>query len=80
LFSRSNAAVAATVPPSKPLLAVLCAHERDAATAPTGVTEPGVYDVVPLSVATGNIKVYFTAVSTSHRLWELRSLANGRLL
>jgi hypothetical protein len=43
-------------------------------------TEPGVYDVVPLSVATGNIKVYFTAVSTSHRLWELRSLANGRLL
>jgi hypothetical protein len=28
---------------------------------PTGVTEPGMLDVVPLSVATGNVRVYFTA-------------------
>ena len=35
---------------------------------PTGVTEPDVLDVVPLSVATGNVRVYFTALSYSHRL------------
>jgi hypothetical protein len=29
---------------------------------PTGVTEPGVLDVVPLGVATGNVRVYFTAL------------------
>lgn len=31
---------------------------------PTGVTEPGVLDVVPLSVATGYVRVYFQAVET----------------
>jgi hypothetical protein len=30
--------------------------------------EPGVLDVVPLSAATGNVRVYFTALSYSHRL------------
>jgi hypothetical protein len=57
-----------TPPPSKPLLAVLCARRARCRDCPTGVTEPGVLDVVPLSVATGNVRVYFTALSFSRRV------------
>ena len=48
-----------TPPPSKPLLAVPCALRARCRDRPTGVTEPGVLDVVPLCVATGNVRVYF---------------------
>jgi hypothetical protein len=55
-----TAAVQTAAPPrSKPLLAVLCARRARCRDRPTGVTEPGVLDVVPLSVATGNVRVYF---------------------
>ena len=57
-----------TTPLFKPLLAVLCARRAQCRDGPTGVTEPGVIDVLPLSVATGNVRVYFTALSYSHRL------------
>jgi hypothetical protein len=50
------------------LLAVQCAGRARCRDRPTGVTEPGVLDVVPLSVATGNVMVYFTALSYSHRV------------
>ena len=49
------------------VLVVLCARRARAAT-PTDVTEPGVLDVVPLGVATGNVRAYFTALSYSHRV------------
>jgi hypothetical protein len=41
------------MPPSKPLLAVLCVRRARCRDRPTGLTELGVLDVVPLSVATG---------------------------
>ena len=50
------------------LLAVQCARRARCRDRPTGVTEPGVLDAVPLSVATGNVRVYFTALSYSHRV------------
>jgi hypothetical protein len=58
-----------TTPPlSKPLLAVLWARRARCRDRPTGVTEPNVPDVVPLGVATGNVRVYFIALSYSHRV------------
>jgi len=45
-----------------------CASRGRCRDRPTAAAEPGVLDVVPLSVATGNVRVYITALSYSRRL------------
>jgi hypothetical protein len=37
---------------------------------PTAGAEPDVFDVVPLRLAAGNVRVYFTARSYSHLPWS----------